>query len=263
MEYESELEFAVSLARECGEITKKYFMASYNVDYKDDGSPVTIADQSCERLMRQRIGAKYPQHNIIGEEEGSSTSQGRSEYTWVLDPIDGTKSFITGVPLYSILIGLLHHDSPVLGLAYFPVLDELITAIDLGSECKTWWNSTVASVRPGAEQLSQAWIMTSNWASVQQINPDFCQRMLGETAFAGTWGDAYAYNLLASGRCDIAFDLNMHIWDLVPIVPILRGSGALMCDAQGRELLADGIDAGLNYSCIAATNELLLKKMMA
>ncbi|MDF1812229.1 MAG: hypothetical protein P1V20_08440, partial [Verrucomicrobiales bacterium] len=145
MELSSTLKFIESTAREAGNLTLQYFQKSgTKAEFKGDDTPVTIADREAEQLIRQRIEEKFPDHQIVGEEFGESDSKNsRSQYRWIIDPIDGTKSFIRGVPLYAVLIALEIDGSVEAGCAYFPALDEMVSgATGIGA----FWNGKTCSV---------------------------------------------------------------------------------------------------------------------
>src|SRR3954447_15446002 len=160
------LQFAVGIAREAGDETLRYFRRSdLAVERKADHSPVTVADRSAEELLRQRIGDRFPQDAIIGEEFGEQT--GESGFQWILDPIDGTKSFIHGVPLYTTLIAVLQNGEPQIGVIHAPALAETVWAYK-GGGC---WYQPSASAEPGAARvstvgrLSESLLLTTEIAS--------------------------------------------------------------------------------------------------
>ena len=222
--------FAADLARESGAlITRLYGQPGLAVETKADASPVTAADRGAEELMRRRIAEAFPGHGIIGEEVGSERAD--AELTWVLDPIDGTKSFITGVPLWGTLIALLHRGRPVLGCIHQPVLGQLM----LGDETGTTLNGLPVRCRP-TTSLAEATLLTSD-----PLNPARHQdgagyeRVLRAARLGRTWGDCYGYLLVASGRADVMLDPIMNPWDIAALVPVIRGAGGVITDWQGGE----------------------------
>ena len=216
------------LARESGDFTRPLFgQPGLAVDLKADQTPVTAADRGAEEIMRARIKKKFPSHGIVGEEFGSERAD--AEWVWVLDPIDGTKSFITGVPLWGTLIALAHHGQPVLGCINQPVLDQVL----MGDGSATTMNGRAVRVRPCA-RLADATLLTSDPVSPAKHKggPAF-DALLRQVRLARTWGDCYGYLLLASGRADAMIDPIMNPWDIAALVPIIRGAGGVITDWQG------------------------------
>jgi histidinol phosphatase-like enzyme (inositol monophosphatase family) len=220
--------FMTELARKSGDFIRPLFgRPDLAVETKSDQSPVTLADRGAEELMRSMIGKKFPAHGIIGEELGSENAD--AEWVWVLDPIDGTKSFITGVPLWGTLIALLHRGQPVLGCIHQPVLGQLM----LGDGAVTTLNDRRVRVRACA-RLEEAVVLTSD-----PLNPAKYQNGAGYTALTDraklvrTWGDCYGYLLLAGGWADVMLDPIMNPWDIAALVPVVRGAGGTITDWQG------------------------------
>lgn len=216
------------LARDSGDFIKPLFrQPSVAVETKADQSPVTIADRGAEELMRTRIAKRFPTHGIVGEEFGSERPE--AEFVWVLDPVDGTKAFITGVPLWGTLIALLHHGQPVLGCIHQPVLDQLL----LGDGHRSELNGRAVRCRT-THQIEDATLLTSD-----PLNPAAFQNGAAYDALqkraklVRTWGDCYGYLLLASGWADIMVDPIMNPWDIAALVPIIRGAGGVITDWQG------------------------------
>lgn len=220
--------FMTELARESGDFIRPLFrQPSIAVEIKADASPVTIADRGAEQLLRARISARYPGHGIIGEEFG--TERGDAEFVWVLDPVDGTKSFITGVPLWGTLIALLHQGQPVLGCIHQPVLDQLM----LGDGRETTLNGRAVRCR-ATTRLEEATLLTSDPLNPAKYQPRSNYAALEERArLVRTWGDCYGYLLVASGWADICLDPVMNPWDIAAVVPIIRGAGGTITDWQG------------------------------
>ncbi len=220
--------FTLELARASGEfITPLYRQSSVAVEIKADASPVTLADRGAEELMRQRIEAEFPSHGIVGEEFG--TDRGDAEFVWVLDPIDGTKSFITGVPLWGTLIALLHRGQPVLGCIHQPVLRQLM----LGDNRETTLNGTPVRCR-STRRVAEATLLTSDPLNPAKFQPGSHYDTLQSRArLVRTWGDCYGYLLVASGWADICVDPIMNPWDIAALVPIIRGAGGAITDWHG------------------------------
>lgn len=216
------------LARDSGDFIRPLFrQASIAVETKADQSPVTIADRGAEELMRSRITHRFPTHGIIGEEFGSERAE--AEFVWMLDPIDGTKSFISGIPLWGTLIALLHQGQPVLGCIYQPILEQLM----LGDGRETTLNARVARCR-GTTRIEDATLLTSdplNPAKFQN-GPRF-EALQQRAKLVRTWGDCYGYQLVASGWADVMLDPVMNPWDIAALVPIIRGAGGVITDWRG------------------------------
>jgi myo-inositol-1(or 4)-monophosphatase len=215
-------QFLAELTAASGPILRRHFWnPALAVEQKSDQTPVTEADRGAEEAMRQLINARFPAHGIVAEELGPERAD--AEWVWVLDPIDGTKSFIHGVPLFGTLIGLLHEGKPVLGAIHQPILDVLCV---------------------GDGQTSAANDLA------QLHSPEARQRLLNAAGLVRTWGDCFGYLLVATGRADIMGDGVAHkAWDVLPLVPIIRGAGGVITDWQGGEV-------GDQKSCIAANPRL-------
>ncbi len=218
----------VELAAESGAFIRPLFgHRGLAVESKADQSPVTAADRGAEELMRAMIKKRYPDHGIIGEEYG--TERGDAEYVWVLDPIDGTKSFITGVPLWGTLIGLLHHGQPILGCIHQPVLAQLL----VGDGQTTTLNGRVTRMRSCA-RLADATMLTSDPLNLAKYqNGAACDRLVRQAKLYRTWGDCYGYLLLASGLADVMLDPIMNPWDIAALIPVIRGAGGVITDWRG------------------------------
>ncbi len=220
--------FMIELARESGDFIKPlYRQPGVTVETKSDQSPVTLADRGAEELMRARIGRRFPAHGIIGEEFGNERAD--AEFVWVLDPVDGTKAFITGLPLWGTLIALLHQGQPVLGCIHQPVLNQLV----IGDGGTTELNGQPVRCRP-TRRIEESTLLTSdplNPAKYQDgATYDGLQR---RARLVRTWGDCYGYLLLATGWADISLDPIMNPWDIAALVPVVRGAGGVITNWQG------------------------------
>lgn len=232
----SYLEFAVETAYLAGRLTLAHFQTGVQTDFKGDQSPVTIADRQAEELIRSRIEQAFPRHGIVGEEFGVKETEGGS-HRWFVDPIDGTKSFVRGVPLYAVLIGLEIGEQVQVGVAYFPALDELIAAAS-GEGC--WWNGRRARVSTVAA-LDQAVVSFTDAASfAAQGRGEEWERIKGASYYRAGWGDAYGYLLVATGRVEVMLDPIMSPWDCAPFPPILEEAGGYFGDWQGNRTIYAG-----------------------
>ncbi|RMG93019.1 MAG: histidinol-phosphatase [Chloroflexi bacterium] len=225
------LEFALDAAWQAGRITLGYFQAGVAVERKGDNTPVTQADRQAEEKLRELIGRFWPEHGMIGEEYGRSA--GQSPYTWVMDPIDGTKSFISGVPLYGTLLALLENDQPLVGVAHFPALNETVYAAQ-GMGC--FWNGRRAHVS-SVHNLADAVVLCSDLNTFAPHGKAVAwQQLVAATWVQRTWGDAYGYALVATGRAEIMVDPIMSIWDCGPLKVIMEEAGGTFTDWRGQPI---------------------------
>lgn len=218
----------IELATKSGTFIRPLFgQVTVAVETKSDQTPVTIADRGAEELMRALISRRYPGHGIIGEEFGSERPD--AEFVWVLDPVDGTKSFITGVPLWGTLIALLHQGQPVLGCIHQPILHQMV----VGDAKTTTVNEHPVRCRP-TRRVEDATLLTSDPLNHGQYQDGPAYEALARRArLVRTWGDCYAYLLVATGWADIAVDPVMNPWDIAALVPVIRGAGGVISDWQG------------------------------
>jgi len=232
------LQFAVEIARQAGEQTLELFRSvNLNVERKSDGSPVTAADRAAEKLLRARITAQFPDDAILGEEFGETP--GSSGFRWVLDPIDGTKAFISGVPLYTTLVAVLREEEPQIGVVFAPAAGEMVYA-GRGQGC---WHVVGAaeprrSVVSTVDKLEDAVFLTT---SVRSFSTDrevgarpVYDRLQSACRISRTWGDAFGYLLVATGRAEIMIDPKLSLWDAAALQPIIEEAGGKFFDWQGR-----------------------------
>lgn len=232
----SYLDFAVETAYLAGRRTLAHFQTGVQADFKGDRSPVTIADRQAEELIRSRIESAYPRHGVVGEEYGVKETEG-DEHRWFVDPIDGTKSFVCGVPLYAVLIGLEIGGQVRVGVAYFPALDELIAAAS-GEGC--WWNGRRARVSE-VSTLQRSVVAHSDAASFASHGRlQEWERIKAATYYRAGWGDAYGYLLVATGRVELMLDPIMNPWDCAPFPPILDEAGGYFGDWHGNRTIYAG-----------------------
>ena len=230
MNLQTYLDFATSLAYRAGKITTDHFNTGVHVNWKENNEPVTIADHSAEEFIRREIEREYPGHAIVGEEFGVSNGH-TSSFRWTIDPIDGTKSFIRGVPLYGVLIGLEIDGIIRVGAAYCPPLDEMLCAAD-GLGC--WFNSRRAHVSEISE-MPQACLVTSDFQRLGDKDKMLVSRLERSKVLLRTWGDAYGYMLVATGRAEICIDPFLDIWDYGPYPVIMREAGGFFGTWSGEE----------------------------
>lgn len=212
------LDVAIEAAYAAGKRTLAYFNTRVAVETKSDDTPVTIADREAEQLIRDHILRSFPTHSILGEEGGIHV--GDDNYRWIIDPIDGTKSFICGVPMYGVLIGVLVGGRPQVGVVHLPATDEMISAAT-GLGCTS--NGRVARVSE-TKDLSQAVVCCTSITSAI-ARSDVFDTIAAKAKVIRGWGDCYGHVLVATGRADVMLDPRMNPWDCAPLPPIMTEAG--------------------------------------
>lgn len=253
-ELEQLLDFAVRLAREAGEITYHHFKGSFVLDRKADRSFVTTADRDAERNLRANIERAYPGDGILGEEEGEKT--GTTGRRWILDPVDGTYSFVHGVPLYGVLIGLEIDGEPILGAVNLPAVSELVYAAR-GLGC--FWNGESARVSK-TQSLSDALLLATDFGNCERYGFGPATEALARNVDARrTWGDAYGHMLVATGRADIMLDPVMNVWDCAALAPIVEEAGGTFTNWRGEQTIHGGNAISTNGLLFGAVMEVIQK----
>jgi histidinol phosphatase-like enzyme (inositol monophosphatase family) len=253
---DARLQLACEAARDAGHLTLKYFRSDrYSVERKADDSPVTTADREAEQLLRERIESAFPDDAIVGEEFGQR--EGRSGYRWILDPIDGTTSFVSGVPLYGTLIGVEFGQRSIAGVIYIPALDECVYA---AQGCGAWYVSQGQKPRAArvssCDSLSDGLFVTSQVDLYEKRDAWQVFRELQRRAYiTRTWGDCYGYLLVATGRAEVMVDPVMRVWDAAALQPILEEAGGSFTDWRGQRTIYHG--EGI------ATNGRLLEEVLS
>jgi len=232
---------AAAFAREAGEVTLRHFGELLEAESKGDGTPVTRADRQAETRLRERIGESFPDHGILGEEYGEENPGARVR--WILDPIDGTRSFMHGVPLYGVLVGIEVEGDPQVGVAHFPALGETVVAArDLGCA----WNARPAAVSSTARH-ADALVLTTDVERIHAREIASGWRALAEGAeFSRTWGDCYGHILVATGRADVMVDPVLSPWDAGPLLTIVTEAGGRFTDLSGEETIHGGSGVSTN-----------------
>jgi histidinol-phosphatase len=253
------LTFAVEIANEAGQLTLRHFRrVDLPVERKADQSPVTIADRDAEQLLRDRIAGRFAGDAIIGEEHG--TSSGTTGYEWILDPIDGTKSFIHGIPLYTTLIGVLKDGEPVVGIIHAPALGETVFAAR-GGGCS--YAREGESPRPACvsrvERLSESLFLTTEVATFSdRPSGDDLEKFLQlqkAARLTRTWGDGYGYLMVATGRAEVMIDPIVNLWDAAALQNVIEEAGGRFTDWQGNPTIRAGE--------AIATNGLVTEEILA
>jgi histidinol-phosphatase len=245
------LAVAIEAAYLGGRRTLAYFNAGVAVETKADQTPVTCADRESEQVIRERISRSFPDHAILGEEGG--IQEGNPDYRWIIDPIDGTKTFVCGVPLYGVLIGVEVRGSPSVGVVYLPALDEMVSAAD-GLGCH--WNGRPARVSEVSSLEGAVVIVTSVRSAIERS--DAYERLVQVTKLQRTWGDCYGYVLVATGRAEVMLDPEIKPWDCAPLLPILREAGGYFTTWAG-EATTWGKDAVATNAALHAPVLQILK----
>ncbi|HSJ15717.1 MAG TPA: inositol monophosphatase family protein [Longimicrobiales bacterium] len=221
--YRDLLAFATEVAWRAGRLTLAHFQTGIVAETKPDDSPVTEADRDAERLIRDLIGRRFPHDGILGEETGE-TRPG-ADRRWIVDPIDGTRSYVRGVPLYGVMLALEEEGDPVLGLLHFPALAETVSAAR-GVGC--WWNGRRALVSDETH-LERALVLTTDLGHIEQAGfSRGWNRLSARAGMVRTWGDCYGHALLATGRAEAMLDPVMQLWDAAALVPIVEEAGGVI-----------------------------------
>lgn len=235
------LEFAHELAWQAGKITLRYFQTGIRPDLKADESPVTVADRETEQFLRDAITKRFPDHAVLGEEYGE-TGSGAS-HRWIVDPIDGTRSFVRGVPLYGVMIGLEREGEPVLGVVNIPALGDLVAAAQ-GEGCR--WNGRPCHVSQTSSLKESLLLASAVGGYDDERNIPALRRLIDSFGTFRTWGDCYGYLMVATGRAEAMVDAQMSVWDAAALLPILREAGGSFTDWQGNPTINAGEGIGSN-----------------
>ena len=224
--------FAQRLARAAGKEILPRFRAGIKVDDKSDSSPVTEADRRSEAVMRSLINKEYASHGIVGEEYGKENEN--AEFVWVLDPIDGTKSFISGVPLFTVLVALLHENEPVLSVIYQPFTDEMWAGAKGAPSTLNGKKITVRTDR----SLNQATLFCTDESMFEGANAAAFRSLKSSVKLTRWSTDAYGYALMASGCADLVCEADLKLYDFAALVPVVENAGGVMTDWNGEALTA-------------------------
>jgi histidinol phosphatase-like enzyme (inositol monophosphatase family) len=234
--------FAIELAKTAAEEILPLFRQENGLEDKGsakDGAfdPVTAADRGAEAAIRRAIAATYPDHGVIGEEYGEDRPD--ADFVWVLDPIDGTRGFIAGIPLWTTLIALRFQGHPVVGLIAQPYLDEIFVGTASGSRLLHRGLTTPLAVRP-CPRLDQAVIVTTDPLMFKGADAAAWARLKSASRLARYSADAYAYALAALGQLDLVIETGLKAWDIEAAIPLLQGAGGSVTDWQGRAVGSSG-----------------------
>jgi len=254
MPYDTQLEeftsFANFLADESAKITLKFFRQSFKSEHKEDNTPVTIADKNSELIIRDLINKTYPKHGIIGEEfEGINSD---SEFTWAIDPIDGTMSFIAGHKDFGTLIALLHNKKPILGIINCPAHQERWVGIQ---NQPTTLNGTVVKTS-NVKNIKDSYAFTSGLYFEDKIFKTSFDKIIKKTKYYRFGGDCYMYGMLASGLIDIVMEDTLKIYDYMALIPVIEGAGGIVSDKNNKAITLES-----DGSFVATANTTLHKEV--
>jgi len=246
------LEATQELARRAGGVALRHFRSALTVEAKTDGSPVTIADRSAEETAREWITRRFPTDGILGEEFGAHLPGAKRR--WLIDPVDGTKTFVRGVPLWGTLIAVCEDENVLAGAAFFPAVDEIVGAAP-GLGC--WWNGSRTHVSNVAA-LEDATVLTTDGRFKRTPErADAWQRLAATAAISRTWGDCYGYLLVATGRAEVMVDGSAAPWDAAALLPVITEAGGVFTDWDGNPTAFGGSMVATNGVLAERARELL------
>ena len=225
------LDFATHAAWDAGRITLGYFQTGVEVETKADSSPVTVADKTAETRLREMIKDRFPDDGIIGEEHGEE--EGSSGRRWILDPIDGTKAFVAGVPFYGTLIGVEVDGEIVVGVVNLPALNEMVSAAT-GLGC--WWNGKRARGSDG-DRVEDGLVIVTEHRSFAKHKPGVADELVERARLVRGWGDCYGYVMVATGRAEVMLDPVTAVWDCAALMPVIKEAGGTFTTWSGEETI--------------------------
>jgi histidinol phosphatase-like enzyme (inositol monophosphatase family) len=249
------MEAAAEVARVAGDVANRYFRAAIQTELKADGSPVTIADREAERAARDWLAQRFRGDAIIGEEFGGT--EVTADRAWIVDPIDGTKTFIRGVPLWGTLVGVSVRGAVVAGAAYFPALGELLHAA-VGEGC--WWNGSRARVSEVAA-LDKAMVVTTDecFHAAPERRRSWT-RLADHASMSRSWGDCYGYLLVATGRAEVMTDGKLSMWDAAALYPAITEAGGVFTDWTGSATPFGGSAIATNAALAGEVRAILMER---
>ncbi len=225
--FSDRLAIALDAAYEAGRSTLALFQVGTAVEWKEDASPVTVADRQAEAMIRSRLERAFPGESILGEEQGLT---GTGSSRWIIDPIDGTKSFISGVPLYATLLSYEVEGEPILGICYFPALDEMLYA-EKGSGA--WFNGRQARVSQKSSLSRSVICCGGHKSALKYGRADGINKLAQQTVATRTWSDAYGHALVATGRVEAMIDPVVSHWDVSAMTLIVAEAGGKVSNFAG------------------------------
>ena len=244
-----------SLARLTGEVALRHYRSTLSVERKADGSPVTAADRAAEQAARDWVRRAFPEDGVLGEEFGEERAGARRR--WIIDPIDGTKSFVRGVPLWGSLVALCEGDNVLAGAAFFPAVDEIVVAAP-GAGC--WWNGQRCSVSSVNDLAASTALTTDERFTERREYRHGWERLSERVEVSRSWGDCFGYLLVATGRAEIMCDPVLSPWDAAALQPIIVEAGGVFTDWSGRATAFGGSAVATNQALASETRALLSGK---
>ncbi len=246
------MQAAAEVAQFAASIAMRWYGGTVDVERKDDGSPVTIADREAELAARAWLRARFPLDGIQGEEFADEGGSARRR--WILDPIDGTKAFVRGVPLWGTLVACCEGDTVLAGAACFPAVNELVVAAP-GEGC--WWNGARASVSSVATLANATALITDDGFAERSWRSTQWRSLASRVGVARTWGDCYGYLLVATGRAEIMVDDIVNAWDIAAMQPIIAEAGGVFSDWDGASTAFGGSAIATNAALAVVTRTYL------
>ena len=256
--HQTRLEFALEVSQQAASLILGHYRSqTLGIESKADDSPVTVADKGAEQLIRDGLSTKFPLDGVLGEEFDDKPS--KNGYRWILDPIDGTKPFIYGVPLFGTLIGIEFEGRMVAGVCRMPALDEVIYASEGAG---AWWKigdaaATRARVSSETKLEAARMMFTEPTHDVRIGRSEVLPEFLKKVRIARGWGDCYGHMLVATGRADLAVDPQMSPWDIGALIPIVREAGGVCTDWKGNEDIFGGDGVSTTPGLTTAVMEIL------
>jgi len=246
------LEAVTDVARLAGAVALRYFRTTVAVEAKGDGSPVTVADRAAEHEAREWIAARFPGDAVLGEEYGFSGDARRRR--WFIDPIDGTKTFVRGVPLWGTMIAVAQDDLVIAGAIHCPAVDDLVAA---AVGCGCWWNGARCHVSEVASLADATILVTDDRFPYNPHRADRWKSLGAQVAVARTWGDCYGYVQVATGRAELMVDDRLSPWDAASLIPIIREAGGVYTDWHGGHDVDGGDGVATNATLSRALRDAL------
>ncbi len=248
------MEAAEAAARVAGRVAFVHYLRGVTVETKGDGTPVSVADRQAEEAVRAWLEARFPADGILGEELGLTRPEARRR--WLVDPIDGTKTFVRRVPLWGTLVALVEDEEVLAGAAFFPAVDEMVVAAR-GGGCR--WNGASTRVSSVA-RLSEATVLATDERFAHNlVQRTRWSRVADEAAQSRSWGDCYGYLLVATGRAEVMVDGLMAPWDAAALQPIIEEAGGVFTDWQGRRTAFGGDSIATNQALDGVVRALLTR----
>jgi histidinol phosphatase-like enzyme (inositol monophosphatase family) len=249
-------ESLLQAVRECAELAGAFALGHYRanvaVEWKRDGSPVTVADRGAEEAAREWIRTRFPADGVLGEEFGERT--GTSGRRWIIDPIDGTKAFVRGVPLWGSLVAVVEGERVLAGAACFPAIGETIAA---AVGCGSWHNQSRARVSDVAKLSAATVLITDDRVFQSPAMRDRWEQLAGAAAVTRTWGDAFGYLMVATARAEVMVDAIVNAWDIACFVPIVEEAGGVFTSLDGTVTAFGGHSVATNAALAAESRRIL------